>query len=221
MGVFKRNLTSKLLETVLKKTLSQASGTKKILELGCGDGNISRALARQFPENQYFQSDVSEDAVSLAETSCPPDLRENFHFRVSNGLEDWGGERFDVVLCDISAIKQEIAELSEWYDGVSCSTGSDGLAIISRVVFDVGAHLTNSGYFIIPSISLSNTEKLIGQLRDSFATVELMASQEWPMPIELVEKIQSAQIPGGGADWSIHQKFGITLARTEVYRCTA
>jgi methylase of polypeptide subunit release factors len=221
MGVFKRNLTSKLLEMVLKRTLSQTCGTKKILELGCGDGNISRALARQFPENQYFQSDVSEDAVSLAEISCPPELRENFHFRVSNGLEDWEGERFDVVLCDISAIKQEIAELSEWYEGVSCSTGSDGLAIISSVVLNVGSHLTNPGYFIIPSISLSNTEKLTGQLRDSFTTVELMASQEWPMPIDLVEKIQSAQIPGEGTDWSIHKKFGITLARTEVYRCNA
>ena len=59
MAIFKRNLTSKILEEQATMIISKKKTPISILEVGCGDGNISINLAKNFPNNNYSASDIS------------------------------------------------------------------------------------------------------------------------------------------------------------------
>ena len=45
-------------------------GSKNVLELGCGDGNISKYLIdNQKFDNNYFCSDISNEAINVAKNN--------------------------------------------------------------------------------------------------------------------------------------------------------
>ena len=54
MSIFKRNLTSKILEDQSSLVISNKVSPIAILEVGCGNGNISLNLAKNFPSNKYY-----------------------------------------------------------------------------------------------------------------------------------------------------------------------
>ena len=67
MAVFKRNLTSKILEEQSAKVIAKKDYPISILEVGCGNGNISLNLAKQYPEHSFFASDISTDPFQRQE----------------------------------------------------------------------------------------------------------------------------------------------------------
>ena len=71
MFIFKENLTSKLLQETSIKVLNKKNSISKILELGCGDGNISKYLQKnQKRKNIFCASDISNIAIKLAKKNC-------------------------------------------------------------------------------------------------------------------------------------------------------
>ena len=52
MSIFKENLTSKLLQEASIKIVNKQNSISKILELGCGDGNISKYLLKNQKRKQ-------------------------------------------------------------------------------------------------------------------------------------------------------------------------
>jgi hypothetical protein len=57
MSIFKKNLTSKLLQETSIKVVNKQNSISKILELGCGDGNISKYL-QQHQKKKIFYMQV-------------------------------------------------------------------------------------------------------------------------------------------------------------------
>ena len=53
MPIFKENLTSKLLQEASIKVVNHQNSISKILELGCGDGNISKYVLKNQKKNKY------------------------------------------------------------------------------------------------------------------------------------------------------------------------
>jgi methylase of polypeptide subunit release factors len=219
MAVFKRNLTSILLEKALRDTVRTYSSEMQILELGCGDGNITRTIAAEFRKNKYFASDVSFEAVAQALALCEDGLNDLIEFKQSNGLDAWASKTFDVILCDISAINQSIAELSDWYVGVQCNTSEDGLGAVRPIILNAKNYLNPGGIFILPTISLSNTTELEKLLNNSFSIVSLVESKDWPMPKDLTSLIISNSVQGKGTFWNTTNKFGMEIATTGVLLC--
>ena len=219
MATFQRNLTSILLEKSLSGYLKHHANSLNILEIGCGDGNITRAIAAEYKNHKYFASDISSEAISKANDLCNDYLKSYVQFKVSNGFGAWKNQKFDVILCDISAINQQIAEISEWYIGVKCETGMDGLKVIRPVIKDVKEFLNPNGVFILPTISLSDTGALNEILSASFNSITLVENKDWPMPKELAKKIAENNIPGKGITWHTKSKFGIEIANTGVFLC--
>ncbi len=212
-------MTSILLAKVARNQLEKNEGVYKVLEIGCGNGNIIRSIALEFRKNNYYASDISEESILEARqlNKEHPDLEINFE--VCSGLEKWKNMKFDLIICDISAINEEIANLSDWYIGVKCETGDDGLKLIKPIIENIKNYLNTRGYFILPTISLSNTRELEKILRQSFRSAILVESKDWPMPKDLVDKIRIAGIPGRDINWKIRSKFGIEIANTGVYQC--
>ena len=68
MSVFKENLTSKILQKEGLKILNKSKKNLNILELGCGNGNISKFLIKNCEKknHKYFLSDISTDAIKAA-----------------------------------------------------------------------------------------------------------------------------------------------------------
>ena len=70
--IFKENLTSKYLQKETFKVLERSKKPKKILEIGCGDGNISRFLIKNYKKfgHSFSLSDISEIAVKTAKKNA-------------------------------------------------------------------------------------------------------------------------------------------------------
>jgi release factor glutamine methyltransferase len=218
MSIFVRNLTSSLLENATRSIIHPESKIS-VLELGCGDGNISRSLAIDFAKSRFWGSDISFEPISLGKALAERAGLKNIEFRTSDGLAAWVGHEFDVIVCDISAINQTIAELSDWYNGVKCETGNDGLKSIRPIIESVKNFLRPEGSFLLPSISLSNTAELERLLKSNFRSVALVASQDWPLPKTLSKGVLLSSVPNYGVDWHVKSKFGIDIANTGVFLC--
>jgi methylase of polypeptide subunit release factors len=214
--VFSRNLTSEL----LVKTISALDIKENMhcLDLGCGDGNIILSIAKEKKLNKIFGSDISELAINEAIKSASG-KNINHDFRVGTILKPWKDCYFDVISCDVAAISEKIANLSNWYDGVSCSTGISGLDLITPIIIDVKDYLKPNGYFVIPIISLANHEKLVKLLNSYFLDVDIINKKEWPMPEDLINKMKEDNISITNENWTIVEKFGLYIASTAVAVC--
>ncbi len=72
---------------------------KKVLDIGCGDGYLTRTYAPQAAS--VVAIDPSADDVEIAKQSTAPKLLDKVRFIVADILEfssDEGGSRFDVAL---------------------------------------------------------------------------------------------------------------------------
>lgn len=215
MAVFNRNLTSELIEKQVDLII-HAAKSLSILELGCGDGNISRSLSHKFPQHLYYASDISGEAI---QTAMRQDLSKVIDFKHGGLFEPWSGKTFDVIISDVASISETIAHLSDWYKGVPCETGQSGLELVSSVINHAPQHLTKDGVFVVPILSLSNSREQIRLLELTFDSVEIKAETKWPMPRDLLSLMVSRGIEMDCDNWSIVNKFGLGTAWTSVAVC--
>ncbi len=217
MAIFERNLTSSLIDSAISDLPLKPESS--CLDLGCGDGNILRSVAQKKGLIKINGSDVSTEAVLKARLIAKTE-GVNCDYRVGHLLEPWNGSKFDLVSCDIAAISATVANKSDWYSGVSCETGADGLALITKVIIQVNNFLNPGGIFIIPMLSLANTDKLYSKIIETFVTVECVASKEWPMPKNLIVKMLNDKLPLVCENWKIEEKFGMFTAKTTILKCS-
>lgn len=57
-------------------------GDERLLDIGCGDGKVSAALARQVPRGRVVGVDSSPDMIRLAQRTFPPESHPNLTFRL-------------------------------------------------------------------------------------------------------------------------------------------
>src|ERR1700751_1178984 len=57
----------------------------RVLDVGCGDGRLSFACAREGAE--VFACDPDEDVVAIARTETPRELRKRLRFEVAHARE--------------------------------------------------------------------------------------------------------------------------------------
>jgi len=71
---------------------------KRVLEVGCGDGRLTRFVAERASEVYAFDPDA--ERVARAEASLAPELRERVRFAVHDAAAlDVERRRFDLALC--------------------------------------------------------------------------------------------------------------------------
>jgi len=216
-GVFIPTVTTNVLIQSVKDSIS---GPVNLLDLGCGSGVVGIALHQHgLIQTPLYASDVSESAVqcsrdNLMRYGCSADIRNGSLF------EPWLGQKFDVIVNDVSGIARDIADVSPWFQGIPCDTGSDGTDLIVEILRDAPEHLNEGGRFFFPILSLSNVDKLLEVAKKSFAVVNRVGRQDWPLPAEL--KIHASLLRKLNAQGSIklEEKFGMLLCYTEVYCAT-
>ena len=213
-GVFIPTGTTKLLIESVLKTVKSPS---KILDLGCGSGVVGIALhLKKIVQHPIFASDLSQSSadfskLNFAKYNCDADVRCGSLF------DPWLGEKFDVIVDDISGIAKEIADVSSWFQGIPCDSGEDGTSLISNIIRQSPNFLTSNGKFFFPAISLSNIDTLLNHAKMNYSNVHLIQRQEWPLPEELKSHIPLLENLHKKNYIKLIKKFGMYIWYTEIY----
>lgn len=217
MAVFKENLTSRILQDTAIKLVKSEPSITSILEIGCGDANISQAIWKSNQKLNFFCSDISEEAINKGKKNLQN--IKNFNFKVGNLFEPWQGKKFDLIISDVPSISNQIAKDSDWYKGVMYNTGLNGLKTIELVLQDVLNFLNKGGFFLLPIISLCDVINLKENLEKQFTHVEYCKEIRWPLPtffqnnIKYYENLKKKKII------DISESFGILTAFTYAAVC--
>lgn len=184
--VFHPTDTSNLLIEACKSSITSP---KKILDLGCGCGLVGIVLAKLgLCRGPAYASDISKRAIALANINAER-MSVDYVSRSGSLLEPWEGEKFDVIVDDVSGISDDIAAISSWYpSGVDCSAGKDGTKWIIKVIEQSGKYLKEGGELIFPVLSLSNQKKIIETLKKTYFSFELIVKKDWFVPDQIVNK---------------------------------
>ena len=216
MSVFKENLTSKLLQEASIKIINKQNSILRILELGCGDGNISKYLFKnQKKKNILYASDISKKAIKIAKEK----FEKKINFKTGDLFNPWKNFKFNIIISDVSSINDQVALLSPWYKNIKCLCGQDGLNNIKKILTNIDKHAEKKCLFILPIISLCNTSKLNKLLRKKFKKVLLTKKIEWPLPKFFLKNITKFKILKKQKKIEFKEKFGIYIAYTRVAIC--
>lgn len=214
-GVFSPNKTSELLLSAVNKKITKPS---KILDLGCGTGAVGLAIWLDgLAKEPVYASDLSIPSVHCSQKNftfyeCTADIRCGSLF------EPWFGEKFDVIVDDISGISEDVASVSPWFkDGVPCNTGSDGTNLVIDILQNASKHLSEGGSFFFPVLSLSNVDQILKTAQENFKVVDLIERQEWPLPKDLEIHIPLLKKLSEKGDIVLEERFGMIVCYTEVY----
>lgn len=139
----------------LKKDSSEVV-SKKILELGAGSGAIIISLAEVHPENQYFASDLSDDAIK-AITANAGRILDNTEIHLLQA--SWfdaikKNEFFDLVISNPPYIRAlEIDTLEEeiktYEPRMALDGGEDGLLCLKEIILNASDYLLPGGRLLL------------------------------------------------------------------------
>lgn len=144
-------------EALSRLTQDRSSVVKRVLELGTGSGAIILALALQRPQNIFFASDNSMNAVQIAaENVRDHGLQGRIHFFCGDWLDPTrpDAEPFSMILSNPPYIrKDEISrlqpEIYQYEPLTALDGGPDGLDCLKRIITTAHNILTPGGNLLL------------------------------------------------------------------------
>lgn len=126
----------------------------RVLELGAGSGAVTVALARECPGAEFWATDLSSDALSVAQKNAQ-DLVPDVAIRWLEGdlFAPLPGERFDLIVSnppyvaetDRLALAPELAH----EPALALFGGPDGCVVLRRIVQAAPGHLRAAGALLL------------------------------------------------------------------------
>ncbi len=105
------------------------SENSRIIDLGCGPGNITHYLLDRRPDFRILATDVSENMLRLAKENNPKAETKRLDTRKMYTLN----EKFDGVMCGFCLPYLSPDETIEWISGLSGLLNPDGIVYISTM----------------------------------------------------------------------------------------
>lgn len=142
----------------------------KVLDLCTGSGCIAIATQYAFPEASVCASDISRDALEVANKNLEQhDLSNHLVLYESDLFDAVPQQKFDVILCNPPYVDAEdMAALGEEYrfePTLGLAGGDDGLKLVDRILTQAGDYLDSRGVlFLEVGNSQSALEKKYGFL---------------------------------------------------------
>ena len=106
-------------------------------------------------------------------------------------LNEWNENQFEMIVCDVSAISEEVAKFSNWFDVTSCKTGVDGSDLMKEIFGNVEKYIKKPGHFYFPIISLSNVEFIKEYSFSRFKKMKKIKRFNWPLPEEMMKHLEA------------------------------
>ena len=156
-NIFQPNLTTDMLVKASKKLIKK---NDKVLDLGCGTGVIGCYFFKKKLIKFIYGSDLSYSAVKCASYNTKK-LTNKFDIRVSNLLNEWKKEKFNLIINDISGISSELNNITDWFKFAPNNSGKDGIKFTINILKNYKKNILDKGKIIFPVLGLSNRNKLI------------------------------------------------------------
>jgi trans-aconitate 2-methyltransferase len=111
--------------------LLDLKGSERVLDVGCGDGNITVEIAARVPHGEVVGVDSSHDMIAFALNHFGPSLRPNLRFEVADARRLPFREEFDLIV-SFNALHW-IPEQDAALRSIRAAMKSDGLAQLRLV----------------------------------------------------------------------------------------
>ena len=126
---------------------------KRILDLCTGSGCIGIACAHSFTEAEVVLSDISADALAVAQRNIADHSLKGRVVAVQSDLfENLQGEQFDLVISNPPYVDaddfQSMPDEYHYEPEIGLTSGDDGLDFTRRLLAEAATHLTNNGILI-------------------------------------------------------------------------
>ncbi len=130
--------TEQLVEFLVKTIREHKKPTADILEIGTGSGPIAIALKKYFPASNVTATDVSEEALELAEDNAR-DLGADIEFVASDLLKSLKPKPYDIIVANLPYVPEErlafvSEEILDWEPMVAVEASEDGFAYIRAFI---------------------------------------------------------------------------------------
>lgn len=179
-------------------------GALRVLEVGCGSGAVSLALAKARGEKcQIVASDISTDAIQTAKANAKknglvagqtdrPSAPAAIRFVLSDLFSALpASAKFDWILFNPPYLPTAKLDKVSGPLNVALDGGADGLAVVKTFLEEVGGHLAADGRILLIVSSLQPQQKLQTMLRRNGITGLILAEESF-----FFEKLQV---------WMLHQ----------------
>jgi release factor glutamine methyltransferase len=127
----------------------QSDPTLRIVDVGTGSGAIAIALAGRLPNARILATDISVAALQVAQLNGR-DL-PNVRYMQCDLLSGIGGQ-FDVICANlpyIATAELNVLEVAKFEPAVALDGGSDGLALIRRLLEQAPSHMAKPGLLLL------------------------------------------------------------------------
>jgi len=145
-----RTETEILVETAINELHLAAKASPKILDLGTGSGCIAVAIAKLFPQSILWASDISAEALQLAqENAVLNNVSVKFiHADLFNGFKK-SREKFDLIISNPPYIQSSqlgnLAKEISFEPVEALEAGIDGLDFYRHIIDKVADYLEENG----------------------------------------------------------------------------
>ncbi len=164
----------------------------RALDLCTGSGCIAIAMAHYNPGWQVDGTDISEDALALAEDNRERLLADNVRLLQSNLFDGLSGEHYQLIVSNPPYVTHaETDALPREYSyepDLGLRAGDDGLDLVLKILRDAPLHLSEDGLLIC---EVGESEHaLVAALPDvEFAWIEFKVGQMGIFAVECAELI--------------------------------
>ncbi len=142
-------------ELVVERTLHHCRSRIRpvIADLGTGSGCIAIALATERAEASIVATDLSADALQVAEQNSKAQKLDNIRFRQGDWVNALPNRQFDIIAANPPYIADDDPcledRLMRFEPRLALEGGSDGLEAIRNIVLNAGKHLKLGGWLIV------------------------------------------------------------------------
>jgi ribosomal protein L3 glutamine methyltransferase len=149
-----RSYIGELLGSGLSAVVADADGIERVLDLCTGSGCLAILAALAFPNATVDASDVSADALAVAERNVGTyELADRVSLVRSDLFAELAGRTYDLILSNPPYVSAEaVAAFPPEYAAepkIAHAGGEDGLDVVRRMLAEAGRHLTEHGALVV------------------------------------------------------------------------
>ena len=127
---------------------------RRILDLCSGSGCIGIACAYAFQDAEITLSDISPEALSIADINIGQhDVAQRVHALQSDLFAGLSGEKFDLIVSNPPYVDaRDMAEMPDEYQHepeLALASGDDGLDFTRRLLREAHQHLSEEGVLVV------------------------------------------------------------------------
>jgi ribosomal protein L3 glutamine methyltransferase len=149
-----RSYIGELMGGGLEGVVADPDGVERVLDLCTGSGCLAVLAGLRFPEATVDASDVSGDALAVAERNVATyGLGERIELVRSDLFAGLAGRTYDLILSNPPYVSAEaVAAFPPEYAAepvLAHAGGEDGLDLVRRILAEAGRHLTPDGTLVV------------------------------------------------------------------------